>query len=182
MIARGAGEADDGIAMDADEASGLSNAVALGEMMKHSSGLLVGHAAIEQRGALALREAGLAGVAIEQSDVVVLAVASADGEVSGAASPVGGTVGILAAEAREIIHNDGASRPAGWLKVQGLGFKLLDILRCPIALCSVVQGHHRFSSTRYDRWGKPPRACPAPTSGRTDHARCDAEPLDAGTD
>ena len=142
MIARGAGEADDGIAMDADEASGLSNAVALGEMMKHSSGLLVGHAAIEQRGALALREAGLAGVAIEQSDVVVLAVASADGEVSGAASPVGGTVGILAAEAREIIHNDGASRPAGWLKVQGLGFKLLDILRCPIALCSVVQGHH----------------------------------------
>jgi len=143
MIARGAGEADDGIAMDADEASGLSNAVALGEMMKHSSGLLVGHAAIEQRGALALREAGLAGVAIEQSDVVVLAVASADGEVSGAASPVGGTVGILAAEAREIIHNDGASRPAGWLKVQGLGFKLLDILRCPIALCSVVQGHHQ---------------------------------------
>jgi len=124
--------------MDIDQASGLPDAAAFGEVVEDGACFLVGHAAIEQRGALALREAGLAGVAIEQSDVVVLAVASADGEVSGAASPVGGTVGILAAEAREIIHNDGASRPAGWLKVQGLGSKLLDILRRLIALCSVI--------------------------------------------
>ena len=143
MIAGGAGQADDSVAMDADQAAGLSDAVALGEVMEHGAGLLVGHAAVEQRGAFALGEAGLAGVAVEQADVVVLAVAIADGEVSITASPIGGTVGVLAAEARKIIHSDWASRPAGWVNVQGFGSELLDILRCLIAFCSVIQGHHR---------------------------------------
>jgi hypothetical protein len=142
MIPGGAGQPDDGVAMDADEAAGLADAVAFGEVMEHGGGLRGGHAAVEQRGALALGEAGLAGVAVEQSDLLVLAVAITDGEVSGPASPVGGTVGILATEAREIIHSDVASRPAGWVDVQGFGSELLDILRCLISFCSVIQGHH----------------------------------------
>jgi hypothetical protein len=113
MIPGGTGQPDDGVAMDADEASSLADAVAFGEVIKDGSGLLVGHAAVEQRSALALGEAGLAGVAVEQADVVLLAVAIADGKVSGPASPVSGTVGILAAEAREIVHSDLASRLAG---------------------------------------------------------------------
>ena len=86
MIAGGAGQADDGIAMDADEAPGLSDAVVLGEVMEYGAGLLLGHAAVEQWGALALGEAGLAGVAVEQADVILLAVTVADGQVSGSAS------------------------------------------------------------------------------------------------
>jgi hypothetical protein len=119
MIASGAGQPDDGIAMDADEASGLSNAVALGEVMEHGAGLGVGEPAVEQRGALALGEAGLAGVAVKQADVVVLAVAITDGEVSGVASPVGGAVGVLAAESREIIHVSESSRHSGSIDVEG---------------------------------------------------------------
>jgi hypothetical protein len=142
MVASSSGQADDGVAMDTNEAAGLSDAVALGEVMEHGLGLLVGHAVLEQWRPLAFGEAGLAGVAVEQSDVVVLAVAIADGEVSGPASPVGRAVGILAAEAREIIHNDVASQHAGWVSVQGFGSELLDILRCFIVLCSVIQGHH----------------------------------------
>jgi len=142
MIAGGAGQPDDGIAMDADEAAGLSDAVALGEVLEDGCGLLIGQPAVEQRGALALGEAGLAGLAVEQPDVVVLAVAVADGEVAGVASPVGRAVGILAAEAREIVHKELASRHAGSVGVQGFGSEVLDVLRRLIALCSVVPGHH----------------------------------------
>jgi hypothetical protein len=157
MIAGGAGQADDGIAMDADEAPGLSDAVALGEVMEYGAGLLLGHAAVEQWGALALGEAGLAGVAVEQADVILLAVTVADGQVSGSASAVGGAVGVLAAEAREVVHVSLSSRHAGWVDVQGFGSEMLDILRRLIALCSVIQGHHPariYGSTASVDWSE----------------------------
>jgi hypothetical protein len=44
------------------------------------------------------------GVAVEQSDVILLAVVGADGEVSGVTSAVGGAIGLLAAEACEVVH------------------------------------------------------------------------------
>jgi hypothetical protein len=47
MIAGGAGQPDDGIAMDADEAFGLADAVALGQVMEHGAGRRVGEPAIE---------------------------------------------------------------------------------------------------------------------------------------
>jgi hypothetical protein len=155
MTPGGTGQPDDGVAVDADEAPGLSDAVAFSEMIEDGSGLLVGHTAVEQRGAFALGEAGLAGVAIEQADVVVLAVAIAGGEVSITPSPIGGTVGVLAAEARKIIQSDWASRPAGWVNVQGLGSELLDILRCLIAFCSVIQGHHLSVQDQINACGDP---------------------------
>jgi hypothetical protein len=113
MIAGGAGQPDDGVGMDADEAAGLSDAVALGEVLEDGPGLVVGQPAVEQRGALALGEAGLAGLTVEQSEVAILAVAVADGQVAGAAAPVERAFGVLAAEAREVVHTDAASRPAG---------------------------------------------------------------------
>jgi hypothetical protein len=118
MVAGGAGQSDDGVAMDADEAFGLTDAVALGQVMEHGAGRLVGESAIEQRRALALGEAGLAGVAVEQADVMLLAVAVADGEVAGPSSPVEGAVGILATEAGEVVHRGRISRHAGWMKAQ----------------------------------------------------------------
>jgi hypothetical protein len=102
--AGGAGHPDDGIAMDADEPPGLADAAALVEVGEHGAGRLVGEPAVEQGRALALGEAGLAGVAVEQADVVVLAVAVADRQVAGAAAAVGGAVGVLAAKAGEVVH------------------------------------------------------------------------------
>ena len=90
--------------MDADQASGLADAAALVEVLEHGEGLLLGEMAVEQGRALALGEAGLAGVAVEQADVVLLAVAVADREVAGVASAVEGAVGVLAAEASEVVH------------------------------------------------------------------------------
>jgi hypothetical protein len=57
-----------------------------------------------QRRALALREAGAAGVAVELSELLVFADAAADREVAGVASAVEPAVRILAAEASEVVH------------------------------------------------------------------------------
>ena len=73
--------------------------------------------------------------------MILLAVTVADGQVSGSASAVGGAVGALAAEAREVVHVSLSSQHAGWVDVQGFGSEMLDILRSLIALCSVIQGH-----------------------------------------
>jgi hypothetical protein len=143
VVADGAGQSDDGVAMDADEAPGLSDAAALVEVLEDGAGLVLGHAAVEQRGALALGEAGLARRTVQQPDVVVLAVAGADGEISVVALPVGGAVGILAAEAGEVVHSAAASQQAGWVEVWVSESEMLDILRPLIALCSVIRGHHQ---------------------------------------
>ena len=71
-------QADDRITVDVDEASGLPDAAALGEVLEHGAGLLLGQVGVEQRRALTLGEAILADVAVEQSDVAGLAVACAD--------------------------------------------------------------------------------------------------------
>jgi hypothetical protein len=49
--------------------------------------------------------------------VIPLAVAVADGEVAGPPLPVEGAVGILAAEAGEIVHGERKSLHEGWVKI-----------------------------------------------------------------
>ena len=97
--------------MDVDQASGLPDAAAFGEVLEDGASLLLGEVGVEQGRTLALGEAVFAGLAVEQSDVMVLAVAAADGEVCGVASAEGGAMGILAAEAREVVH--GWKAPGG---------------------------------------------------------------------
>src|SRR5512143_3718267 len=97
------GQADDRIAVDVDQASGLSDAAAFGEVVEHGAGLRLGQVGMEQGRALAFGEAILAGVAVEQPDGVLRAIARADREVSGVPSAVEGAIGFLAAEAREIV-------------------------------------------------------------------------------
>jgi hypothetical protein len=104
VIAGQPGEPDDRVAVDTDEALGLSDAAALAEVLEHGAGLVLGQVGVEQGRALALGEAVLAAVAVEQPDVVLLAVAGADGEVAGAPMAVEWAVGVLAAEANEVVH------------------------------------------------------------------------------
>jgi hypothetical protein len=99
--------------VDVDQASGLPDAAAFAEVWEDGAGLLLGEVGVEQRRSLALGEAVFAGLAAEQADVVLLAVAGADGEVSGVASAVGAAIGILAAGAREIVHGTEAPRRVG---------------------------------------------------------------------
>ena len=102
MVAGAEGVADDGVLADADQAAGLADADAFLEVGQDRGGLVVGQAAAEERGALALGEAGLAGLAVQQA-ALVAAVAAADGEVAAAAPAVVGAVGVLAAEATQVV-------------------------------------------------------------------------------
>jgi hypothetical protein len=104
VLPGGAGQSDDGVAVDADEPPGGADAAALVEVLEDGVGLLLGQVAAVQRRALALGEAGPAGVAVELAGLLVLAESAADREVTGAASAVERAVRILAAEAGEVVH------------------------------------------------------------------------------
>src|SRR4051812_45952641 len=119
MSPGGVGEAEDGVAVDPEEASGLADAVAFGQVVQDRDGGGLGEMAAVQRGAFALREAGAAGVAVELAVRLVLADAAADGEVAGIAPAVERTLRILAAEAGEIGH--GISEPGNSSRDAGKG-------------------------------------------------------------
>ena len=106
-------QADDRIGVDVDQASGLPDAAAFAEVVEHRAGLLLGQMGMEQGRALALGEAVLASLAVEQTDVVVLAEAGADREISGVTPAEEGAIGFLTAEASEVVHGMGAPRRPG---------------------------------------------------------------------
>jgi hypothetical protein len=114
----------DGVAVDADEALGLADAVALDQVFEAGDRLLRGQTGMGQRGTFALGEARLARLAVEQSDVVMLAVTVADRKIPGVASAVERAIGILAAEAREVVHGWGPSRG---LPIEGSSSAILSI-------------------------------------------------------
>jgi len=72
--------------VDVDEASGLPDAAALGEVLEEGAGLLLGQVGVEQGRTVARGEAVFAGLAVKQPDVVVRAVAGAEREICGVAS------------------------------------------------------------------------------------------------
>jgi hypothetical protein len=72
-------------------------------VVEDGDGRLIGESAAVQGRALALGEASAAGVAVELTKLLELAVATADREVAGVALAVERTVGILAAEAGEVV-------------------------------------------------------------------------------
>ena len=119
MLPGGAGEPDDGVAVDADEPPGGADAAALVEVIEDGEVLLLGEMAAVERRALALGEAGAAIVAVELSELLVLTEASADGEVAGATSAVERAVGVLAAEAGEVVHGSGWQEVPGWEENRG---------------------------------------------------------------
>jgi hypothetical protein len=92
------GIAGDGVLADAGQPTGLADAAAVGQVGEDGGGRLRRQAGVEQRGALALGEAGLAGAAAEQA-APLGAVAHGYGEVAVPALAVVGAVGVQAAKA-----------------------------------------------------------------------------------
>jgi hypothetical protein len=109
----------DGIAVDADQPGGRSDAPAFEEVGQDVVGLLGWEVGVEQGRALAFGEAGLAGVAVEQAELILFAVAGADREVSGVALAVARAVGVLAAEACEVVHGSDRIERVGPEAVMG---------------------------------------------------------------
>jgi len=108
MLAGEQAETRDRVLADADQAGGLSDPAAVGDVGQGGEELVVREAGVEQGRALALGEAGLAGAAGEQAALRLGAVAHADGKVAVAAAAVVGAGGVLAAEAAEVVQR-GAS-------------------------------------------------------------------------
>ena len=103
MLSGPASPAGDGLGGDADETSGLADAVALGQVVEHGAGLLCGPMAVKEGRALAFGGAVLAGVAGEEAEVIELAGAGAGRELAGVAPAVAGAVGVPAAKARAVV-------------------------------------------------------------------------------
>jgi hypothetical protein len=119
MLSGGAGQPHDGVAVDADEASGLSDAVALGQVLEDRDGGFLREVTAIQRRALALGEAGAAGVAVELAELLVLAESTANREVAGVTFAVERAIRILAAEAREVVHGSGWHGVPGREEIRG---------------------------------------------------------------
>jgi hypothetical protein len=102
MIAGHPCQPRDGVAVDADQSPGLARAVAFGQVPEHRDRRLGCQVGAEERRALAFGEAGLARLAVEEPDVVVLAVTATDGEVARVAHPVERAAAILAAAPGEV--------------------------------------------------------------------------------
>jgi hypothetical protein len=137
MLSDDAGQTPDGVGIDADQASGASDATALVEVLEHGEGLFFREVAVEQGRALAFGEAVLAHFAVEQSDVVLLAVAGADREVTGVTGAVQGALRVLTAEACEVVHAGDRSEPRRFDEVRGDEPDVAHILRCSPVQCSV---------------------------------------------
>jgi hypothetical protein len=118
-------------------------------VLEDGEGLSFGEMAMEQGRALAFGEAVLAGLAVEQSDVVLLAVAGADREIASVTGAVEGALRVLTAEAREVVHAGDRSEQRRSDEVRGRDEpEVANILRCSPVQCSVILRHHRIFSSR----------------------------------
>ena len=83
MIAGQAGQADDGVAMDADQSCGGADATSFLEMAEDRHDLVVRELGTEEDGACVLGKGAWSGVATEESVLALLAEAIMNREVSG---------------------------------------------------------------------------------------------------
>ena len=115
MVAGPEAQASDGVLAHPGQASGLAHAAALGNVGEDRDDFVLRQVRAEQGRAFAFGEATPAARAIEQP-AVLRAVMSAHGEIAGAAFAVVAAVPVLAAEDREVVHNN-----SSWGSVQGGG-------------------------------------------------------------
>jgi hypothetical protein len=106
MLASAAAVADDGVLVDFDQAAGLADTTAFGEVFEDGEGLILGEAAVEEGSAFAFGEAGFAGGATEEA-ALEGAIAHGDGEVAVGAFAEVGAIRIQTAKAAEILVGAG---------------------------------------------------------------------------
>jgi hypothetical protein len=148
MLSDDAGQASDGVGIDADQASGAADTTALIEVLEDGEGCFFGEMAVEQGRALAFGETVLASVAVKQPDVVLLAVAGADREITGVTDAVEGAFRVLTAEAREVVHAGDRSEQRRFDEVRGDEPDVAHILRCSPVQCSVFSNPQARPSNR----------------------------------
>jgi hypothetical protein len=98
------GQADDRVLVHPGQPAGLADADAFLDVSQDGDGFIFGQAAVEQGGALALTEAVLAATTGQTAPPLGGAVAEGDAEVALTAPAVVRALGVLAAEALEVVH------------------------------------------------------------------------------
>ena len=96
------GQSGDGVLVDPDESGRLAGPASLGQMLQDGQDLLVRQVGVEERGAVELGEAVLAGPAVEQA-MLGLAEAIDDQQVADISQAVEAALGVAAAEVRQIL-------------------------------------------------------------------------------
>jgi hypothetical protein len=131
MVAGAQGQAGDGVLADADQAGGLADAAAVGEVGQDGQEFVLWQVGCEQGCALALGEAGAAGGAVKEAVRVIAAVAHADRESAGMASAVVGAVGVEAAEAAEVVQrgNPGKKTEKGSERLESQDRKTIQLFK-----------------------------------------------------
>ena len=99
--------ADHGVGGHADESGRGPHAAAIGDVLEQRDGLVLVQLRPEEGRSLAFGEPVAAGAAVEQSDVLVRAIAGADRQVVKAPLAVVGAMRILAAKAGEVLVHGG---------------------------------------------------------------------------
>ena len=97
------------VAVHAHQPRGGSDPGAVGQVFDQVDGLLLGQTTAEQGGPLPLREAGLAGTAVEEPMLLGLAVAATNGQIAVVPLAIIGAIRVLATEAGQILLHGCAS-------------------------------------------------------------------------
>ncbi len=101
--------ADDRVGGDADESGGGPHAAAVIEVLQQREGLVRTQLRAEEGRAFAFGEPIPAGAAVQEPDVLVLAVVGADGQVAEATPAVIRTARVQATEVGEVLVHDSTS-------------------------------------------------------------------------
>jgi hypothetical protein len=109
LVARPPGIANDGVLIHAGQAAGLTDATAFVEVGEDVKDLVVGESGVEERSALAFRETVLASTASEHA-AFVWAIAEGDAEVVTTAAAVVRALGVLTAEAAQIVGHGNSGK------------------------------------------------------------------------
>jgi hypothetical protein len=97
--------ATDRVAVHFAEPPGLADATPLGDVLQHRFDLLGREPGAEENRTLALGEAGLAGAATEHAADLLGTISAGHAQISRPSLAVVGTLGIQAAESREVVHD-----------------------------------------------------------------------------
>lgn len=110
MVAGQAAVADDRVGGDPDLPGGGADAAAVGEVLEQGDRLVLGQLRAEPGSPRPLGGPGLAGPAVvQESDVLVLAVAATERQIAQPAFAVVGALLVLATEAGQVLLDGGTS-------------------------------------------------------------------------
>jgi len=96
-------ESNDGVLVDSDQATSLSDATPFSDVSQNFDHLGFRQASVEQWGSFSLGEPGFAGLAVKQATLMGT-ISRTNSQIASTSNPVVGAVRVLAAEPRQVVR------------------------------------------------------------------------------